>query len=344
MSDINKSIRLVNFEGESMGLSVEEAMSKRHNSWKGWKCSAGAENIFIDADGHIHVAACKVGGKKGNIYYNHWELDGGWITCPATWCMCGQDMQLRKVRDPSFYPYMNRQGLETVDHLRRADWVVPFHYHTFEAFPRFVTWDLGRRCNFSCSYCHPLISNKTDPHRSEQDLMRGIRLVEKNFIKNHKAKWIFTGGEPTINPAFLNIVKYLHAEGHALHTQTNGSRSADYHRELIRYSFIGISVHLEFVEIDRLLKTIAAIIDEKESDIDVAKHWFGVRIMVGPGFYEQALDLKEKALEIPFFEKYGTISMSPIYENNVNQKIDFTHHGRMLSYAPEEYKNILTHA
>ena len=341
MSDSHKSISLVNYEGDSLGLSVEEAMIKQYNSWKGWKCSAGVENIFIDADGMLHVAACKVGGKKGNIFEDTWDLNEEWVTCPAKWCMCGQDMQIRKVRNESFQSQLDDPPKENVQEIDRVDWVVPYHYKSFISHPRFVTWDLGRRCNYSCSYCHPMISNNTDAHKTEEELMRGIGLIEKKFIKDNKSKWIFTGGEPTINPAFLKIVKYLHAKGHDLHTQTNCSRNPDYHRELIRYSFIGVSVHFEFAKDDRLIKNFTAIVDEKEKDKAVSENWFGVRLMVGPGDLSRALELKKRILEIPNFKIHGNISMSPLYENNTDEE---THHGRMLKYDPQEYQSILENA
>jgi len=250
-------------------------------------------------------------------------------------------MQLRKVRHDSFFPLLEAPPKENVSEMDRADWVVPYHYSGFKSHPRFVTWDLGRRCNYSCSYCHPAISNNTDPHKTKYELMKGIGLIEKKFIKSNKAKWIFTGGEPTINPAFMDIVKYLRADGHDLHTQTNCSRNPAYHQELIRYSFIGVSVHFEFANDERLLKNFQAIVEEKEADKETAKNWFGVRIMVGPGDLQRALVLKEKTLAIKNFAKHGHISMSPLYENNMEDPI---HHGRMLKYDPQEYQNILDHA
>ncbi len=341
MSDTHKSITLVNYEGDALALSAEEAMIKKYNSWEGWQCSAGAENVFIDADGFVYVAACKVKGKQGNVFKNQWELDEKWTTCPAKWCMCGQDMQLRKVRDESFFSLLDYPPSSNVDEMDRVDWVVPHYYHGFVTHPRFVTWDLGRRCNYSCSYCHPLISNQTDPLRTEDELMGAVDLIEKRFTKNNKAKWIFTGGEPTIIPSYMKMIKSLRGKGHDLHTQTNGSRNPDYHRELIRYSFVGISVHLEFANDDRLLKNFEAIIDEKHKNKTAGYNWFGVRIMVGPGNLERALELKKRTMAIKHFSKHGHMTLSPLYENNTT---DPTHHGRMLTYDPEEFKQILTHA
>jgi MoaA/NifB/PqqE/SkfB family radical SAM enzyme len=287
------------------GLSIEETMTKKYNSWEGWKCSAGAENVFIDADGYIYVAACKVKGKQGNIYDGSWSLSEEWTTCPAKWCMCGQDMQLRKVRNESFFSLLEAPPKENVHEMDRVDWVVPYHYKSFASHPRFVTWDLGRRCNYSCSYCHPMISNNTEALRTDEELRIGVEAIEKNFIKNNKAKFIFTGGEPTIIPAFMDMVRSLRAKGHDLHTQTNCSRNPDYHRELIRHSFVGVSVHLEFAKDDRLLKNFEAIIDEKEKDHKTSMNWFGIRIMVGPGNLERALELKKRTLAIPHFAKHG---------------------------------------
>ncbi|MCB0378544.1 MAG: radical SAM protein, partial [Bdellovibrionales bacterium] len=234
MSETHKSIRFVDFDGHHMGLSNEEAMSRRLNNWKGWKCSAGRYNMHVSADGNIFAATCKVGGMLGNVYDDRFKLSDRWTTCSKEWCMCGQDMQLPKARKESFLPYVleDPPGKE-VNHLSSVDWVAPYHMESFRQYPYFITWDLGRRCNYACDYCLPSLSNTYEAHKSWGSLKHAADNIIKNFSKGSPARWIFTGGEPTINPSFMDLVKYLHEKGHNLHTQTNGSRTAEYHAELI---------------------------------------------------------------------------------------------------------------
>ncbi len=339
MSDSFKSISLVNAEGKSLGLSNEEVLSLRLNQWKGWKCSAGVENIFITADGNIYSATCRVGGWLGNVYDQGFKLPEKWLTCTKEWCMCGQDMQLRKVREESFLPLVHQEPpAANVNKMEDADAVMPFHFKSFQEFPKFVTWDLGRRCNFSCNYCNESISNNYEAHKSWGSLKHAAENILKSFVKGDKARWIFTGGEPTINPDFMKLVSYLSEGGHNLHTQTNGSRSPEYHRELIRHSSIGVSLHLKFMSEEKVLRLAEAIIDEQVNHKKASQYWFGVRVMVPPGHFDKALSIKKALQKVKGFDEFGHIFMSPLYANELDRV------GQMVKYDEKEYEQIIENA
>lgn len=337
--DSTKSVSFVNLSGESMALSSEEILSRRLNSWKGWFCSAGRENLYISHDGNVYVATCKVGGVKGNVFDCFFPLQKKWTRCAKERCMCGQDMQLRKARTEDLILKTNSVPSEqsTVNHLTHVDWVVPYHFETFLDFPKFVTWDLGRRCNYSCDYCHPSISNTYEAHKSWGSLKYAADNIEVSFLRGAKAKWVFTGGEPTINPSFMNLIKYLREKGHNLHTQTNGSRTPNYYAELIEYSSVGISLHLKYYQEKSFLKTCQAVIDQQQGEGRARYMWFGIRIMVPPKMLKMALEIKHKILSLPRFESFQNIHLSPLYKTELF-KID-----EMIEYDKEEYDEIIAH-
>jgi MoaA/NifB/PqqE/SkfB family radical SAM enzyme len=91
-------------------------------------------------------------------------------------------------------------------------------FHTIDIvneMPFLVSWDLGRRCNYNCSYCPPHRHDKTSVHASLEELKTGadfvfeyVSLILKH--KNYKTISIsFTGGEPTVNPEFINFSRYV---------------------------------------------------------------------------------------------------------------------------------------
>ena len=54
----NKQLRIYDDQGFFTRVSVDEAIARGYNSWKGWKCSAGVRNLYIDYDGNIWNANC----------------------------------------------------------------------------------------------------------------------------------------------------------------------------------------------------------------------------------------------------------------------------------------------
>ena len=78
-----------------------------------------------------------------------------------------------------------------------------------------VFWDLGRRCTYACSYCGPHHSNKTSPMVTMAVLKQTLDgIVEYAQLMNLYRKEsapidiAYTGGEPTIHPAFFDFIKY----------------------------------------------------------------------------------------------------------------------------------------
>lgn len=327
--------------------TVEEVLTARVNSWEGWFCAAGSENIHISADGNVFSATCRVGGYLGNVFEGQLSLPKAWLKCTKKWCMCGADMQIRKTKSlelakRSREPLPPDAEVETAgDPVGRlaaaqsANLVVPAQHEAHLAFPRSVTWDISRRCNYACSYCHPSVSNQYDSHHSKRTLIEAVERVHRRFCDGEKAKWVFTGGEPTINPAFMDVVGKINSLGHTIHVQSNGSRGSDYFRELINRACVGLSLHLEAGANDRFLDTCRAIIDEKQRSKLASQMWFGVRIMVGPGRLRQALEIKRRLQDISDFSRFAQINLSPLYKRLKQDEL--------MEYSQDEFQELMKH-
>ena len=79
-----------------------------------------------------------------------------------------------------------------------------------------VIWDLGRRCTFACSYCPPHRKNNWSDTASLESLIATADNLERyseiyNAKRNERFRVAasFTGGEPTVNPAFFPFLEYL---------------------------------------------------------------------------------------------------------------------------------------
>lgn len=92
------------------------------------------------------------------------------------------------------------------------------NFHTIDAVgPEafMITWDLGRRCNFDCSYCPPHRHDNFSPHASLDELKSTVdfvfdyaaTLAEYRHSKDFHIS--FTGGEPTVHPKFIEFARYV---------------------------------------------------------------------------------------------------------------------------------------
>jgi MoaA/NifB/PqqE/SkfB family radical SAM enzyme len=78
-----------------------------------------------------------------------------------------------------------------------------------------VTWDLGRRCNYDCSYCPVHRHDNFSPHATLEELKANTNFLfeyidtymQYRDFKNTSIS--FTGGEPTVNPNFIPFLQYL---------------------------------------------------------------------------------------------------------------------------------------
>lgn len=92
----------------------------------------------------------------------------------------------------------------------------------------YVLIDLTTRCNMKCSPCF-MDANHLD-HVYEPDLQEIKALLDQALSVEPKREFnvLFTGGEPTISPTFMEAVEYASSIGlKRLHVATNGIRFAE---------------------------------------------------------------------------------------------------------------------
>jgi len=126
-----------------------------------------------------------------------------------------------------------------------------------------LTWMIGSRCNYACSYCPPDLHDDTSPH---PDLDR-LKQVWQNFYSTTRQtdlpyKISFSGGEVTANKSFLPLIEYLRGNyniGQIVVT-TNGSASTAYYLRLAEIvDAISFSIHSEFWDEHKFFETVTAV-------------------------------------------------------------------------------------
>jgi MoaA/NifB/PqqE/SkfB family radical SAM enzyme len=120
-----------------------------------------------------------------------------------------------------------------------------------------VEWNLGKRCNYDCSYCPSEIHDNTSPHTDIEILKQ---TVDKLSQLGKPIRLSFTGGEPCVHPKFDELVRYAkHKDIQWISVTTNGTRPYEYYASLPVDQYV-FSIHLEY-DWKRVFNTIESIVD-----------------------------------------------------------------------------------
>src|SRR5216683_8001087 len=108
--------------------------------------------------------------------------------------------------------------------------------------------DLTNRCNMFCSRCYMDANASSYVH--ELDMQDVSALFERatSFKPQREINVLFSGGEATLSPIFLDAVRHAKSKGfHRLHASTNGIRFAESRNFAVEASAAGLhGVYLQF--------------------------------------------------------------------------------------------------
>ncbi len=120
-----------------------------------------------------------------------------------------------------------------------------------------VEWNLGKRCNYDCSYCPSSIHDHTSPHTDIEILKK---TVDKLMTLGKPVRLSFTGGEPCVHPKFLELVKYCKHVGITwVSVTTNGTLPYEFYSALEADQIV-FSIHLEY-DWKRVFNTVESVVD-----------------------------------------------------------------------------------
>jgi MoaA/NifB/PqqE/SkfB family radical SAM enzyme len=120
-----------------------------------------------------------------------------------------------------------------------------------------IEWNLGKRCNYDCSYCPSSIHDHTSPHTDIEILKK---TVDKLMTLGKPVRLSFTGGEPCVHPKFLELVKYCKHVGITwVSVTTNGTLPYEFYSALEADQIV-FSIHLEY-DWKRVFNTVESVVD-----------------------------------------------------------------------------------
>ena len=116
-----------------------------------------------------------------------------------------------------------------------------------------VEWNLGKRCNYDCSYCPSVIHDNFSPHTDINILKK---TVDKLHEINKPVRISLTGGEPCVHPKIEELIFYIKYKEMFLSITTNGTLDNEFYysqgRIIDQYVF---SLHFEY-NWEQILKKI----------------------------------------------------------------------------------------
>lgn len=153
-----------------------------------------------------------------------------------------------------------------------------------------IEWNLGKRCNYDCSYCPSSIHDNSSAHTDIKILKA---TVDKLISLGKPIRLSFTGGEPCVHPKFSELVAYCKHVGISwISVTTNGTLPCDFYTSLPVDQYV-FSMHLEY-DWKRVFNTVESV--AAKSPIKVI-----AQIMAHHDYMDSVIELRARCLilEIP---------------------------------------------
>jgi len=193
-------------------------------------------------------------------------------------------------------------------------------HHAENLVPRIVkvVWNLGKRCNYDCSYCTPHIHDAVSPHIELDHVRSTVQCIDREMSsRGKKANYSFTGGEPFLHPAIEEILRTVStapgSDSSNLSVVTNGSLPLPIYQRCMPYvTNLTVSLHFERIqaEIDRAITTLITLADQWPD------RFFSVTVMFLPGTADRVLAAKQR------LESYGIRSVLRKIRPNTDGSVD----------------------
>ena len=130
-----------------------------------------------------------------------------------------------------------------------------------------VEWNLGKRCNYDCSYCPAVIHDNHSPH-TDINILEST--VDKLCALGKPLRISLTGGEPCVHPDIETLLEYFKRKDiFWVNLTTNGTRGYRWYlQNEIFFNHLVFSLHFE-QDWTRVFDTILKFYDSTERDFFV---------------------------------------------------------------------------
>jgi pyruvate-formate lyase-activating enzyme len=154
-----------------------------------------------------------------------------------------------------------------------------------------VNWFMGNTCNYECSYCPTGLHDGSKKWVALEDVKKFVGRVLKHYRDKKRHVFEFTGGEITLYPDFIEMVKFLKENGCTVAIISNGSRSLQFWEKARPYlDQICLSYHPEGAKADHYL-SVAHFLSETTR--------VHLNFMMKPEVFYEVYEVAARSKEIP---------------------------------------------
>lgn len=89
-----------------------------------------------------------------------------------------------------------------------------------------IVWNITKACNFKCIHCYENAGKKADDELTTDEIIDGIDKLSRLGV----ASIAFSGGEPTVHPGIINLIKHASEDGMYVSMATNGFKTSKIER------------------------------------------------------------------------------------------------------------------
>ena len=185
----------------------------------------------------------------------------------------------------------------------------------------FICWTLHDFCNYRCSYCPPGLNGGNRRHIKFEHVKKLYTNLKSKLSSDTKIIIAFSGGEPTLHPEFIEIVKYLRENGCEVTMTSNSGRGLEWWKEIEPYlTHMVFSYHPEFTKFDKFYEKVEYL----------SQHcWINVDIMMDPDHWDELIGYANEfkklkrnvgVIHLPIQQNFGTTNEGLLYSYTEEQR------------------------
>jgi organic radical activating enzyme len=145
------------------------------------------------------------------------------------------------------------------------------HGDAWHATVTVVDWCLGNTCNQHCSYCPAALN---DGSVAWPELATAIafcdRVISHHDALGRRVNFHFTGGEPTMYPGLIELLRFVKRRGATTGLLSNGSRSTAWWEQVWPLlDAVVLTYHVEFAKLDHFVEVARRLAVSIKTHINV---------------------------------------------------------------------------
>jgi len=201
-----------------------------------------------------------------------------------------------------------------------------------------VTWNLGNKCNYRCSYCPSMFHDGSTGWPKWIDVVNFVKKINEE-LPHKDICFRISGGEPTYWKHFLDFAELVNSYGNSFTFLSNGSQSIEYFDKIGKWSTgILLSYHPEytdpahFIEISKTVSCPIAVNlmmmpDRFDSLVDIAKNLYdNSTLAIWPKMVLDKINMTNKVSDYTDSQR-DLIKNWPYFRNIDDSKM---HRGKLL--------------